>query len=43
MNAVQAFFLGMMAAWTPAFIVLAWMLWRDTISQDEAGDEHVTA
>ena len=38
MNAVQVFFLGMMAGWTPSIILLAWMLWRDGIAQDEVGD-----
>jgi hypothetical protein len=26
MTAVEAFFLGLVAAWTPALLVLAWML-----------------
>jgi len=26
MGAIQAFFLGMMVAWTPSLIVLAWLL-----------------
>jgi hypothetical protein len=36
MNAVQAFLLGLMAGWTPPVLVLAWMLWRDVISQEKA-------
>jgi hypothetical protein len=38
MTALQAFFFGMMVAWTPSLILLAWMLWRDGTSQDELGD-----
>jgi hypothetical protein len=26
MNTTQAFFLGMMAAWTPCLLILAWLL-----------------
>lgn len=25
---LQIFFLGVMVAWTPSIIVLAWLLWR---------------
>ena len=28
MSPVQWFFLGVMAAWTPSFMLLALMLWR---------------
>jgi len=28
-----------MAGWTPSLILLAWMLWRDTVAEDKAGDE----
>ena len=38
MNAVQAFVLGMMVAWTPSLILLAWVLWRISIPQDMADD-----
>jgi hypothetical protein len=36
---VQAFFLGMMAAWTPSLVLLAWMLWRDAGSGHEQGQK----
>lgn len=38
MSTVESFFLGIMAAWTPSLILLAWLLWRDAGSQDEFGD-----
>jgi hypothetical protein len=38
MNAVQAFLLGMMVAWTPSLILLGWMLWRVAISQGKRGN-----
>jgi hypothetical protein len=38
MSSLQAFFFGMIVAWTPSLVVLWWMLWRDTASQDELGD-----
>ena len=28
MSTIQAFLLGMIVAWTPSVIVLAWCLWR---------------
>jgi hypothetical protein len=28
MNGLEVFLLGMMAAWTPSLLVLAWALWR---------------
>jgi len=27
MSTLQAFLLGLMVAWTPSVLVLAWMLW----------------
>src|SRR5215471_138767 len=33
MDTVQAFVLGLMAAWTPSLILLAWLLWRDAGSE----------
>ena len=35
MTALQAFFFGMMVAWTPSLGVLGWMLWRDAASEDQ--------
>ena len=35
MEALQAFLLGMMAAWIPSMVLLAWMLRRDLTSQEE--------
>jgi hypothetical protein len=37
MTTVQAFLLGVMAAWTPSLVLLAWVLWRDAPS-DEGSD-----
>ena len=34
MSALQTFFLGIMVAWTPSLLLLAWMLWRNTVSGD---------
>jgi hypothetical protein len=28
MSTIQVFLLGMMAAWTPSVMALAWFLWR---------------
>jgi hypothetical protein len=36
MTTTQAFFLGMMASWTPSLILLAWMLWRDAGSENQS-------
>jgi hypothetical protein len=36
MTTTQAFFLGMMASWTPSLILLAWMLWRDARSENQS-------
>jgi len=40
MRPVEAFFLGLMAAWTPSLIVLAWILWRDAGSEKQSGGRH---
>lgn len=34
MSTMQAFFLGMMAAWTPSLILLAWLLRQAPLSAD---------
>jgi len=35
----QAFFLGMMVAWTPGLVILAWLLLRASL-RDERGSHH---
>jgi len=40
MDALQAFLLGLMAAWTPSLIVLAWMLRRALGSKERQADVH---
>jgi len=35
MSAVQAFLLGMMVAWTPCLIALAWLLWAAPLAASE--------
>jgi len=32
MSAVQAFFLGMMVAWTPGLLILAWVFRRTPVA-----------
>jgi hypothetical protein len=34
MGIVEAFVLGLMVAWTPPLLLLAWMLWRNALSDD---------
>jgi hypothetical protein len=34
MNNVQPFLLGVMAAWTPSLLILAWCLWRAPVEPD---------
>jgi hypothetical protein len=34
MSIVEAFVLGMMVAWTPGLVLLAWLLWRSALSDD---------
>jgi hypothetical protein len=36
MSALQAFFFGMMMAWTPSLVLLAWLLWRDAGSEEQS-------
>jgi len=38
MDALEAFFFGMMAAWTPSLVFLAWMLRRDFVSKHQHDD-----
>jgi hypothetical protein len=33
MTTLEAFFFGMMVAWSPSLALLGWMLWRDAGSQ----------
>ena len=35
MSSLEAFLLGMMAAWTPSLIVLAWFLWSSSEDQPD--------
>jgi hypothetical protein len=37
MTTLQAVFLGMMLAWTPSVVLLAFLLWRDAIGLEEGG------
>jgi hypothetical protein len=37
MTTLQAVFLGMMLAWTPGVVVLAFLLWREGIGLEEGG------
>jgi hypothetical protein len=37
MTTLQAVFLGMMLAWTPCVVLLAFWLWRDGIGLEEGG------
>jgi hypothetical protein len=32
MGTLEAFFLGMMVAWIPSLVLVAWLLWRDATS-----------
>jgi hypothetical protein len=34
MIAMQSFLLGVMVAWMPSLIVLAWLLWREMQLED---------
>ena len=34
MGVVEAFMVGIMAAWTPSLVLLAWLLWRNALSDD---------
>jgi hypothetical protein len=36
MSNVQLFLLGMMVAWTPSLLLLAWVLWWEQPAEDEA-------
>jgi hypothetical protein len=40
MSNTQAFLLGMMAAWTPSLIILAWFLRRSVVDEHPTADEH---
>ena len=40
MDDLQLFFLGVMVAWTPSLVLLAWILWRDIGSQEQQSDVH---
>jgi hypothetical protein len=33
MTVVEGFLLGMIVAWTPSLVLLAWMLWRNPTSE----------
>jgi len=35
MSAIEAFFLGAMAAGTPSLVILAWLLWRAPTASGE--------
>ncbi len=35
MTTLQAVFLGMMLAWTPSVVLLAFLLWREGIGVEE--------
>ena len=37
MTTVEAFFFGVMVAWTPSIILLAFFLWREGVGLREAG------
>jgi hypothetical protein len=37
MTTLQAVFLGMMLAWTPSVVLLAFLLWRERIGLEEGG------
>jgi hypothetical protein len=37
MTTLQAVFLGMMLAWTPGVVLLAFLLWREGIGLEEGG------
>jgi len=42
MTTIQAFFFGVMVAWTPSVVLLAFFLWRDGIgvrNNSEFGDQ----
>jgi len=39
MKAYQWFLLGMMVAWTPGLLALAFMLWRNHIDQSSADNK----
>jgi hypothetical protein len=42
MTTIQAFFFGVMVAWTPSVVLLAFFLWRDGIgvrNTSEYGDQ----
>jgi len=36
MDLLEAFFLGLLAAWTTPLVLLAWMLWRDAGSEGQS-------
>jgi hypothetical protein len=38
MSIVEAFLLGLMTAWTPSLILLAWMLRREAGSKNQPSD-----
>jgi len=35
MSPLEAFLLGLMVAWTPSLVLLAWVLWRDARSEHQ--------
>jgi hypothetical protein len=38
MSVLEAFFFGMMVAWTPSLILIAWMLLHGAVSRDQVSD-----
>jgi hypothetical protein len=38
MSLLEAFFFGMMVAWTPSLIFIAWMLLHGAVSRDQVTD-----
>ena len=41
MTTIQAIFLGIMLAWTPALILLAYILWREETRRSADGEAHL--
>lgn len=40
MDLLQAFLLGVMVAWTPSLVLLAWLLRRDAGSEHQQREMH---
>jgi hypothetical protein len=43
MDTAQAMFLGMMLAWTPSLIILAWLIIRAPLNEDREQDSNQRA